>query len=95
MRARPEGFEPPTVGLEIRCCDSATSDAGKGSGDRENVVAGLVAGFLAEPAPGRRSDALRESALNDPELQRIVDAWPKLPEPLRAALLAIVQTAGG
>ena len=30
----------------------------------------------------------------DPELARLVDAWPTLPAHIRAAVLALVQTAG-
>jgi len=28
-------------------------------------------------------------------LASIIDAWPKLPEPLRAGILAMVRAAGG
>jgi hypothetical protein len=30
----------------------------------------------------------------DPELQAIIETWPILPEPLRAAVLAIVRSGG-
>jgi hypothetical protein len=30
----------------------------------------------------------------DPDLARLVDAWPTLPAHIRAAVLALVQTAG-
>jgi hypothetical protein len=39
------------------------------------------------PAP----DALPD-ALTDPDLVRIVGAWPTLPEPIRRAILALVGT---
>ena len=29
----------------------------------------------------------------DPDLARILDAWPNLPEPIRAAMLAMVASA--
>jgi hypothetical protein len=29
----------------------------------------------------------------DPDLTRLVDAWPTLPPPIRAAVLALVETA--
>jgi hypothetical protein len=35
----------------------------------------------------------RESEL-DPELARVIDAWPDLPDHIRAAVLALVGTAG-
>jgi hypothetical protein len=31
-----------------------------------------------------------ESALNDTELQRVLTAWANLPQPIRAALVAMV-----
>ncbi|HJZ54481.1 MAG TPA: hypothetical protein VKE74_05960 [Gemmataceae bacterium] len=32
-------------------------------------------------------------APNDPELARVVGAWPNLPEPIRRAVLALVGSA--
>jgi hypothetical protein len=29
----------------------------------------------------------------DPDLARVVDAWPHLPEPIRRAMLALIGTA--
>jgi hypothetical protein len=29
----------------------------------------------------------------DPDLQRLIDAWPALPEPIRRAVLALIGTA--
>jgi hypothetical protein len=37
-------------------------------------------------------DALPD-ALTDPDLVRIVGAWPTLPEPIRRAVLALIGTA--
>jgi hypothetical protein len=41
---------------------------------------------------------LRENALEvaatDPDLARILDAWPALAEPIRRAVLALIRTAG-
>lgn len=34
-----------------------------------------------------------ESALFDPDLASIIDAWPKLPEAIRAAIRALIGTA--
>lgn len=33
------------------------------------------------------------AASDDPELARVVDAWPRLQEPIRAGILAMVETA--
>jgi hypothetical protein len=35
----------------------------------------------------------RNSGNFDPDLQRIIDRWPGLPEPIRAAMLALVASA--
>jgi hypothetical protein len=40
------------------------------------------------PVPDALSDAL-----TDPDLARIVGAWPTLPEPIRRAVLALIETA--
>ncbi|MBN2580954.1 MAG: hypothetical protein JXB10_18365 [Pirellulales bacterium] len=31
----------------------------------------------------------------DPDLGAIIDAWPKLPDPIKAGILAMVRAAGG
>jgi hypothetical protein len=31
----------------------------------------------------------------DPDLRAVVDAWPTLPEPVRAGILAMVRASGG
>jgi hypothetical protein len=41
------------------------------------------------PIPDALSDALI-----DPDLVRIVGAWPTLPEPMRRAVLALIATTG-
>jgi hypothetical protein len=49
------------------------------------------------PAPGgAKSGALDpEKAAIDPALASLIDAWPTLPEPIRAGILAMVRAAGG
>jgi hypothetical protein len=37
---------------------------------------------------------LHKQAENDPDLARILQAWPTLPEPIRRAILALVESAG-
>jgi hypothetical protein len=37
---------------------------------------------------------LHSQAGNDPDLARILAAWPTLPEPIRRAVLALVESAG-
>lgn len=42
-----------------------------------------------DPASARS----RISSQSDPELQRVIDAWPTLPSALRAGVLAMVEAA--
>ena len=44
-------------------------------------------------ADGTLTARLQENA--DPDLARVVAAWPALPEHIKAAVLALVRTAGG
>ncbi|MBI5866333.1 MAG: hypothetical protein HZB38_17825 [Planctomycetes bacterium] len=37
----------------------------------------------------------RKTLTDSPELADVLTAWPKLAEPIRAAILALVRTAGG
>jgi hypothetical protein len=39
-------------------------------------------------------DASRHTAHFSPELQRLIDAWPTLPEAVRANILAMIDMAG-
>ena len=39
------------------------------------------------------SPDMSESVRNDPNLASVVKAWPDLPEPIRAGIVAMVQTA--
>jgi len=39
--------------------------------------------------------AASENPATDADLQEVIRAWPKLPEALRAGILAMVRTAGG
>jgi hypothetical protein len=50
-----------------------------------------------KPAPGgAESGALgHESTAIDPALKSLIDAWPTLPEAIRAGILAMVRAAGG
>jgi hypothetical protein len=43
---------------------------------------------------GAKSGALADSfTRSDPGLQRLIAAWPTLPEPIRRAVLALIETA--
>jgi hypothetical protein len=49
------------------------------------------------PAPsGAEPGALnREKPVIDPDLTALINAWPALPEPIRAGILAMIRAAGG
>ncbi len=78
-RIRPVGLEPTTDGLENRCRESASVRASSPYGKPP----------LGTTAPAQRA------APDDPELAALVDAWPALPEAIRAGILAMVKAAGG
>jgi hypothetical protein len=45
---------------------------------------------------GAESSALgAQNGLFDHELAAVVDAWPTLPEPIKAGILAMIRAAGG
>jgi hypothetical protein len=45
---------------------------------------------------GAKSGALAtEPRSTDPGLANLIDAWPKLPEPIRAGILAMIRAAYG
>jgi hypothetical protein len=54
---------------------------------------------VANDSPGKELGAPPASGCTDgctdPDLARVLEAWPTLPEPIRAAVLALVQAAGG
>jgi len=54
-------------------------------------------GNTANPAPGgAKSGALiPKKPATDPALAALIDAWPTLPEAIRAGILAMVRAAGG
>ncbi len=73
----PNGFEPLTCGLQNRCGDSLTHD----DTDTYESDGKNLASCLA---------LLRQES---PELASIVNAWPTLSGPIRAAILAMIRSA--
>jgi hypothetical protein len=47
---------------------------------------------VTENTPETLARSLARKFENDPELARLVDAWPALPEPIRLAILALVES---
>ena len=73
------GVEPPTLGFSV------TEQTAKSSGDTTiSASAGANAGAVET-----------KTAHDDPDLQAIIDAWPALPEAIKAGIVAMVQAAGG
>ncbi|OHB64177.1 MAG: hypothetical protein A2Y76_10680 [Planctomycetes bacterium RBG_13_60_9] len=83
---RPEGLEPPTIGSEDESrkapshTDTTTCESRQGQ---------LTSQLTAEPPTEAQTDGQSLSA----DLARIVAAWPKLPEPIKAAIIALMTTA--
>ncbi len=77
---RANGLEPSTFSLE-GCKPSAqtTANTDTSSGDTATPSS----------SPGSRGG---NPALDD-HLRRLIDAWPTLPEPMRAGILAMVEAA--
>jgi hypothetical protein len=65
---------------DLKSPDGSAQDASgkKTSGKRSKRRARALSFSSAEPAP------------LDPDLARVMDAWPDLPAPLKAAVLALV-----
>ncbi len=61
--------------------------AAKGSGDGLESLPAQLAPWLA-PGPENQTPT-------DPDLARLVTAWPELTEAIRRAILALVDSAGG
>ncbi len=77
-QVRPVGFEPTTTRLKVSNARIATPD--DDSTLRQTDSAGAVPGAVTGESEGG----------TDPELARILAAWPTLPEPLRRAMLAMI-----
>jgi hypothetical protein len=63
---------------------------GFGGGAEEIRTPREIPGKTALPEPG---GAKSGAPAADPDLTRILDAWPTLPEPIRRAILALIETA--
>ena len=73
------GIEPPTHGFSVRGNRPETPDI---SADWT-----IGAAPALHPAP--------DSAVSDPDLRLLIEAWPALPEALRAGIMAMVRASGG
>ena len=87
----PAGVEPATYGLGNRRHDSATTNTARGSDKRQSSVALKVATDTAE------SDCERVILVadTDPDLARLLTAWPKLSATARRMILAALDADQG
>ena len=76
---RAVGIEPTTYGLKVRRRQDVTSCHATPSDDADSVLALCLA-------------TIKETC---PRLATVVDTWPELPEPIRAAILAMVHSITG
>jgi hypothetical protein len=72
------GIEPATPGFSVLCADDA----------KPNIHRGLR---QAPPPPAAQGK--RPASTPTPDLARVIDAWPALPDPIKAAVLALVNAA--
>jgi hypothetical protein len=77
-QARPAGFEPATFGFEVRDDDAAKSKSRKALRRCDVNVAHQVP---------------TDTCKTDPDLAAIVAGWPKLPEAIKAGILAMVKAS--
>ena len=83
---RPVGFEPTTFGFEVRERDSIKGTRSKGLRQGAAAVAELLPNDTCQTPP-------ISAPLADPDLAAVVDAWPALPEAIKAGILAMVNAA--
>ena len=84
--ARATGLEPATTGSTVRLQDAATlNNSNKLEQDVRSKVPTVV------PTPSRAAS----SSQLPPDLALVVASWDRLPEAIKAGVLALVQAAGG
>ena len=76
---RRAGLEPATFGLEIRCSNSLNDRAATGY----------------ESADPALTDSLTDILQKHTDLAAVITAWPVLPEPVKAGIVAMVKTTTG
>jgi len=55
----------------------------------------LPQGGREQTTCGIRPQTLARDSQNDPDLGRVIDAWPALPKHVKAAVLTLVNAAAG
>ena len=89
---RAQGLEPWTCGLKERCPDSLTPGSHPCCSDSDSVVATKTDDKACKSCTPL-ADLDRVIEVLPTDLARVVSDWSHLPEPLRQAILAIVENA--
>lgn len=82
LRAERGGFEPPVAHYALRRFSKPVTPLPNLQVSKQDTE--TVSSVLPSSLP--------ELAEIDPELDRMIEAWPTLPEPIRAAIVALIGT---
>ena len=85
---RPEGLEPPTIGSEDR-------GGGTASPEKSSTYKAQQGPLTPQWTPGSPKSGRTCPVPLPSGVAEIVAVWPKLPEHIKAAIMALVQTHGG
>jgi len=74
----------------------AASLAGYRTNDQRECI-GIEPSRNSREKPQIATEAAQKAAHapTDPDLAALIDAWPRLPEPIKAGILALVRATGG
>ena len=79
------GFEPPTHGFSVRCTKTA-------SPEKTNTCETSESALTPQWTPTHPKQGEIDTSNLPPDLAEIVAVWPELPEHIKAAIKALVQT---
>ena len=94
MSLRAVGLEPTTYGLKGRCPQTVSADGTTTYGDSEKRL-GVPLGASQPQTAQEAAPAVPAGRQADPDLAAVVEAWPTLPEPVKAGILAMVKASTG
>ena len=75
------GVEPDTTPVNLTACKNSNLEKSASDGKTDSAA---------------KSGAVQTDITNfEPDLTTVINAWPNLPEHIRAAVMALVRTGGG